>query len=483
MRPEQHSLGDLAGLVDGTVTGDETIAITAVEHDSRRCAPGSLFVAIRGFTVDGHRFIDQAVLKGASAVCVEEPVSTSVPQIVVAETRSVLGPLAAAVMGHPSSHLDVVGITGTNGKTTVSYLLEAIATAAGKRSGIIGTVGAHIAGEAVPLERTTPEATELQRLLARMVDDQVRIVAMEVSSHALALQRVDGVTFHTVAFTNLTQDHLDFHGDMTEYFDTKAMLFSADRARRAVIWTDDPHGRELAKRTRLPVLRVGRSEGCDVRIVDEDVTVAESRCLLATPDGEARIVMAIGGAFNVENAAIATGCALSLGLPLEAVTNGLGHFAGVPGRFELVSGDADLSVIVDYAHTPDGVRVAVEAARGASEGRVIVVMGAGGERDHAKRPLMGAAASSADLVIVTNDNPRSEDPRSIADQIESGIRGPEVRIELDRRRAIADAIHAGRPGDVVLVLGKGHEQGQDFGDRVIPFDDRVVAREVLEAGR
>ncbi|GBD84676.1 UDP-N-acetylmuramoyl-L-alanyl-D-glutamate--2, 6-diaminopimelate ligase [bacterium BMS3Abin02] len=480
MHHETVTLSTLAARVGGRVIGPD-VRIEDVEHDSRRVRPGALFVAIPGFTTDGHRFVDAAAAAGAAAVCIEHPVQVPVPQLVVAETRTVLGPLAAAVHGYPAREMAVVGVTGTNGKTMVTYFLDTILRSAGVRSALIGTIGARIGTETISLERTTPEASDLQRLLARMRDERVQAVSMEVSSHSLVLHRVDGTVFRVAAFTNLTQDHLDFHQDMDTYFNAKAQLFSPTKTREAVVFIDDPYGARLAESTRLPTTTVGFGADADIRAVSVHSGAAVSSFALVTVEGRFAVHLPIGGEFNVANALVAAGCARSVGINMNEISSGLGNVEPVPGRFEIVSGDQPVAVIVDYAHTPDGIGAAIDAARGAVPGRVIVVFGAGGDRDHGKRPLMGAAASCADIVVVTNDNPRSEDPAEIADQVASGVVGSEPLIDLDRRSAIFEAVRIAEPGDIVLILGKGHEQGQEFADRTVPFDDREVAREALEA--
>jgi UDP-N-acetylmuramoyl-L-alanyl-D-glutamate--2,6-diaminopimelate ligase len=482
MHPEPASLSDLAAIVGGRVLGDGSVTVADVTHDSRQAGPGKLFVAVRGLSTDGHRFVPSAVAAGAAAVCVEDETVVTGPAIVVGDTRSALGPIAAAVHGHPSAHLRVVGVTGTNGKTTVTHLVEAIAAAAGLPHAIVGTVGARIGGRSVAVARTTPEATDLQRLLAAMVSDGIDITAVEVSSHALALGRVAGTRFRVGAFTNLSRDHLDFHGDMESYFAAKAALFA--QTERAVVCIDDRAGKRLAASVSGPLLTVGLDPGADLngRLVESDF---EGSSFVVTASGVERVLRTpLAGMFNVSNALVAAGCATALDVGWDSIADGLATVAPVPGRFELVETGRDFAVVVDYAHTPDGVAAAVGAARHllAGSGRVIVVVGAGGDRDREKRPMMGRAASQADLAVLTTDNPRSERPDVILDEVAAGADGPgRVVRELDRRGAIRVALGEARPGDVVLVLGKGHEQGQDFGETVLPFDDRVVAREEVAA--
>ena len=484
MPPDPVTLAELAALVGGRVVGDPTTSVLDVSHDSRAAGPGVLFVAVRGFTADGHRFVPAARAAGAAAVCVEEDPGDGGPALLVADTRAVLGPLAARVHGDPSRHLRLVGVTGTNGKTTVTHLLESIVKAAGLVPALLGTVGARIAGSPEEVVRTTPEATDFQRLLARMVSAGVEVAAVEVSSHALALGRVAGSRFAVAAFTNLSQDHLDFHPDMEAYYRAKASLFSPEMAERAVIWVDHRAGERLASETALPVTTVGLRRPAAITALDLTMRLRGSAFLLAGVGDPIPVRLGLAGEFNVANALVAAGVAAALGIPSDSIAAGIGAVTTVPGRFEVVETGKDCTVVVDYAHTPDGVAVVIDTARRlAGPARVIAVVGAGGDRDRAKRPLMGAAAAAADLAFITSDNPRSEDPAAIIEQVVAGAAGgpAEVRIEADRRLAIRAALSAAGPGDVVLILGKGHEQGQQFADRVIPFDDRVVARE--EAAR
>ncbi|HSG80479.1 MAG TPA: UDP-N-acetylmuramoyl-L-alanyl-D-glutamate--2,6-diaminopimelate ligase, partial [Acidimicrobiia bacterium] len=480
---EPVTLDLLARRVGGRVVGDPATLLVDATHDSRQVRSGTLFVAVPGLTVDGHGYVGAAREAGASAVCVERLVPGDPgPALVVADTRSALGPIAAIIHGDPSASLRVVGVTGTNGKTTVTHLLEAICMHAGMRPGVVGTLGARIAGETIPLGFTTPEASDLQRLLGRMVTADVDVAAVEVSSHALALGRVGGTSFAIAAFTNLSQDHLDFHGGMDEYERTKASLFSRDRAGRAVIWTDDPAGARIAASTDLPVVTVGH-EPADVQGVDVVCGLDGSRFTLVSEGERVPVTLPLLGDFNVANALIAGACAAELGVPWDTIADGIATAHPVPGRFEIVETRRDCTIVVDYAHTPDGVAKAVAAGRRLLDsGRLIVVVGAGGDRDRAKRPLMGAAAAVADLAVLTSDNPRSEDPGRILDEVAAGAgNGAQVVREVDRRRAIRRALEQAVAGDLVLVLGKGHEQGQIFADRVVPFDDREVVREEAAA--
>jgi UDP-N-acetylmuramoyl-L-alanyl-D-glutamate--2,6-diaminopimelate ligase len=456
------TLEALAATVDGAVIGDGTAAVSDVTHDSRTAGPGTLFVAVRGFATDGHRFVEGALTAG-STVCVEDRATAGAgPAIVVGDTRGALAPLAAAVHGHPSEDLTLVGVTGTNGKTTVTHLVEAIAAADGRTTARVGTVGARIGGEPVTIARTTPEATDFQRLLGRMVAAGVEVAAVEVSSHALALGRVDATRFTVGAFTNLSRDHLDFHEDMDDYFEAKAMLF--DRCERAVVWTDDPAGARIADRSSAPVTTVGVADA-DItgRVVSASFegTVIEAR----DASGGARLSLALAGGFNVPNALVSAAIARVLGIDWEPIAAGLSSVSSVPGRFEVVPTAAPATVVVDYAHTPGGIEAVIDAARHLAPGSVVAVVGAGG--------------AEADVAIITSDNPRSEPAERIAAEVARGAAGREARVivEVDRRRAIRRALRSAETGDAVLILGKGHEQGQEVAGRILPFDDRTIAIE------
>jgi UDP-N-acetylmuramoyl-L-alanyl-D-glutamate--2,6-diaminopimelate ligase len=476
-------LDRLAAEVGGRLIGGGDLAVVDVTHDSREAGPGVLFVAVRGMTADGHRFAPAAVEAGSPALVVDHQLDLAVPQIVVADTRGTLGALAAAVHGHPSDRLALIGVTGTNGKTSVCSMVEAMATAAGMTVGVIGTLGARVAGETIPLERTTPEATDFQRILALMGDRGATVVVAEVSSHALALGRVDRARFAVAAFTNLSQDHLDFHGDMERYFAAKAGLFEPGRSRRAVIWVDDPHGSLLVRSVEIPAMTVATRRPADLSGTVVSADLAGSEVDLTLPAGESiRLRVPIAGGFSVANALVAAGCALEIGVAPSELAAGLAGLAPSPGRFEVVSGNDPVGVVVDYSHTPAGIEAAIATARPLAQGRVIALVGAGGDRDRAKRPAMGAAASAADLVVVTSDNPRSEDPAAIMADIVKGVTTTHELI-VDRRLAIRRALTLAGPGDIVLVMGKGHEAYQEIGGRRLPFDDRTVAAEELAVVR
>jgi UDP-N-acetylmuramoyl-L-alanyl-D-glutamate--2,6-diaminopimelate ligase len=477
-----ENLRVLADLIGVEVTGSGDPIVRDATHDSRQVRPGSLFIAVKGFSSDGHQFVDQAIASGAVALVVTEPVTTELPLLKVSDSRTVMGPLAAAIHGHPSREISVVGVTGTNGKTTVTHMVEHILSTAGRRPGLVGTVHTRIGQDTIPALHTTPEATDFQRLLRDMIDRGADAVAVEVSSHALALHRVDATWFEVVAFTNLSQDHLDFHDDMDTYFAAKASLFDPERAGHGVVWIDDPWGERLIRETRLPVTTVGSDGDVKVQVVATDLTGTIIDLDLGS--GARRIRIPMAGGFNAENAAMAAAICRRLGTEEDVIATALESLPGVPGRFELVSEADPIGVFVDFAHTPDGIAEVISTVRQLVDGRVIAVVGAGGDRDREKRPLMGAAASAADVVVVTSDNPRSEDPDAIIEAVMQGIHGnPEVIRLVDRREAISAAIALARDGDAVVILGKGHERGQEIAGFKHPFDDRIEARSALESQR
>lgn len=476
----------LSDLFDGVATVADAYAATAVSGLSYRSdltRQGDVFFCVPGFRRDGHDFAADAVSRGAVAVVCEHAVEVPVPTLLVPDSRAALAHVAARFHGHPSRDLDIVGITGTNGKTTTTYLLDSVLRRAGRRTGVIGTVETRIGDERLPSARTTPESADLQELFARMVAGGVDAVSMEVSSHAIDLHRVDGVRFAVAAFTNLTQDHLDYHHTLEEYWSVKRRLFTDLDVGERVIDIDNPYGEQLARS--LPGARtVGRSASADVR-AENELPAADSTVFdLVTERGTVAVELPLPGAYNVSNALVAAGCALALGVDLETVAAGLSEAPQVPGRLERVDEGQDFTVLVDYAHTPDSLAKAIAAVRAVTPGRVITVFGCGGDRDPEKRPLMGAAAGAgSDVVVVTSDNPRSEDPVGIILQIEDGLHEADAEhtAEVDRRSAIAHAIGIARSGDAVLIAGKGHEDYQIFSDHTIHFDDREVAREELRA--
>ncbi len=473
---------DLLAGIEAYPTGRADVTVRGVAYRSDHVRPGDMFVCVKGFSHDGHDFAHDALARGAAALVVSRELPLDVAQFVVPDTRRALALASAAVFGHPSKTLDVVGITGTNGKTTTSYLVDAILRAGGEATGLIGTVEVRVRGERRPAARTTPESTDLQALLAEMRDAGVRTCVMEVSSHAVDLHRLDGMRFAVAAFTNLTQDHLDFHHTLEEYYAVKKRLFTDFEVGVSVVCVDDPFGIGIA--ADVPgCITVGRTREAAVRAVDESLTAERSEFTLSTPAGSCRVTLPLPGAYNVSNALVATGCALGLGIELDVIKAGLEAAPQVPGRLERIECGQPFAVVVDYAHTPDSLAKATQAMKAVTAGRVIVVFGCGGDRDADKRPLMGSAAGEwADHTIITSDNPRSEDPVGIILAIEDGIKltGGSYEVEVDRRRAIERAIELASPGDTVLIAGKGHEDYQIFADRTIRFDDREVAREVLE---
>ena len=466
--------------------------VTGITLDSRRVLPGDLYAALPGSRVHGVEFVADAVTAGAVAVLTDDagaaavPPDVDVPLLVVPGPRAVLGAVAAGVYGRPAEAMRMVGVTGTQGKTTVTRLLEGGLTAAGVRAAVVGTVGTRLAGADLSTALTTPEAPDLHGLFALMREERVECCAMEVSSHALVMGRVDGVVFDVAAFTNLGRDHLDFHADVEDYYQAKAGLFTPERARLGLVSVDDEHGRRLAAEAPIPVRTLsGRGAAADWRAVAVRPSADGSRFTVLGPEGlELDAAVAIPGDFNVANALTAIAAGAEVGLDPATVAGGIAASGGVPGRLERVDAGQDFTVVVDYAHKPDAVSAVLTTLRPVTRGRLIVVLGAGGDRDRGKRPVMGAiAAEGADLLVVTDDNPRTEDPAAIRAEVLAGTRqaagGAEVVEIGDRRAAIAHALEVAGPGDVVLVAGKGHEHGQEVAGVVHPFDDREVVRGLL----
>lgn len=458
--------------------------------DSREVEPGFLFVAVRGLTVDGHNFVSDAVRRKAAAVMVDRPVQVEgeTMTVVVADTAEALGLATASFHGRPSESLVMVGLTGTNGKTTTCYLMESILEAAGQRPGVLGTVNIRFADIVRRSPFTTPTAGILNKTLKEMVGSGCTHVVMEVSSHALELRRVSGLRFDVAGFTNLTQDHLDLHGDMERYFEAKQTLFTRHlkRGGRAVIWADDPAAERMVEPCEGGVIRCSmRDPEADVFLVEADTTLLGTKALIRAAGRDIRVESSLLGRPNVQNILLACGLGLALGLPLDAVEAGVASLSRAPGRLDRVTSflPSDPAVLVDYAHTPDAIKQVLAALRPMTRGRLFILFGCGGDRDRAKRPLMGKnAAEGADLVVVTSDNPRTEDPLAIIADIVGGLEHPEtVIVQPDRRLAIGEALAQARSGDVVMILGKGHESGQEFATETIPFDDRRVARELLLA--
>jgi UDP-N-acetylmuramoyl-L-alanyl-D-glutamate--2,6-diaminopimelate ligase len=458
--------------------GAPEVEISSLAYSSQSVTPGALFFCVPGFQADGHDFASAAVDRGAAALVCQRPLGLGVPEVLVPDVRAAMGPAAARFYGDPTAHLDVVGITGTNGKTTTAFLVRHLLEAAGRSCGLLGTVKRVVGGTEEEVERTTPEAIDLQATFRRMLERGDQACAMEVSSHALDLGRVAGISFACRVFTNLTQDHLDFHGSMPAYFEAKRRLFSDPGP--AVVNVDDVYGRRLAAEIECVTFAI--ENRADYRARDVEFDLMGSRFTCDTPAGPLELESPLPGLFNVENVLAAVAATRSLGVSAATIAVALPAFGRVPGRFEPVDEGQGFGVLVDYAHTPDSLENVLRAAREVTRGRLHVVFGAGGDRDRGKRPLMGDAARRlADRVLVTSDNPRNESPEAIIDEVMKGA-GSGTEREVDRRRAIALAVETAEPGDVVVIAGKGHEQGQEFENgRKEPFDDVTVAREALRA--
>jgi UDP-N-acetylmuramoyl-L-alanyl-D-glutamate--2,6-diaminopimelate ligase len=491
-------LDQLAAAVTGArIVGDDGVEVSRLAYDSRKVGPGTLFFCVPGEKRDGHDFALDVVEAGASALVVERELVVAAPQLVVDDARAAMAPVAARFEGDPTADLRVIGVTGTNGKTTTAFLIREILEQARIQCGLLGTVKQVVGEVEEEVERTTPEAIDLQKTFRRMLDGGDRACAMEVSSHALVLHRVDAIGFELALFTNLTQDHLDFHADMEDYFGAKRRLFEREPG-TAVVNVDDPYGARLASEFEC-VTFSAEGAAADYSARDVSFDVGGASFTVTTPlmgrkfpytggnrpinGGELRLRTRLPGHFNVANALGAFAAARQLGVSAETVAAGLARAARVPGRFEPIDEGQDFAVLVDYAHTPDSIENVLRAARRLTGGRLIAVLGAGGDRDRDKRPKMGrAGAELSDLTVVTSDNPRSEEPAAIVSEVAAGTQGQaaEVAIEVDRRAAIALALARAEPGDTVVIAGKGHEQGQEFaGGEKLPFDDREVAREEL----
>ena len=456
----------IAVLAPAEVVGPADAVVHDLAYDARTARPGSLFFCVPGQRADGHDFAPEAVANGAVALVVERRLDTPVPQFVVADSRAAMAVAADEFFGRPTAELAVAGVTGTAGKTTTAFLLYAVLAAAGRRPGLLGTIETRVDGERRPATRTTAEAIDLQRLFREMLDAGDRSCAMEATSHGSALRRLDRVRFQVLVFTNLDQDHLDFHRDMEDYFEAKRRLFVRDDPPPAAVNVGNAYGRRLADELRgrgTPLLTFGLGEDAEIR---PETTAVQTR---------------LQGRFNLENVLGTVAAGRLLGIDDDAVARGIASVAGVPGRFQPVDEGQDFTVIVDYSHKPGALETVLRTARELGPGRLICVFGCGGDRDRGKRPLMGRIASElTDIAIVTSDNPRSEDPLAIIDEIVAGMDGEET-VEPDRAEAIELALELARPGDVVVIAGKGHERGQEIGGVVLPFDDAEVAGEVLRA--
>lgn len=475
--------------------GDQRVTITSLTDDSRKVEPGSLFVAVRGERVDGHEFLGPVVAAGAAAVVLEQRATVgSIPSIRVQDSRGALGILGSRFYRDPSAALRMIGVTGTNGKTTTTYIVKAMLEAASRQVGLIGTVGYLVGKESIPASHTTPGALELQRLFARMVEARLDTVVMEVSSHALALDRTAGSEFDVAVFTNLTQDHLDFHVDMERYFQAKLKLFvelgqagATKPNKRAIINIDDPWGARIREACTVPAWTYGLCHEADLRAEDVTLSAAGTTFTLRSPFGSCAIQSRLVGEHNVSNLLAAIGVVLHEGLTLDQVRSAVGAVSNVPGRFELVEAGQDFTVVVDYAHTEDALVRLLTAAQALRTGRIITVFGCGGDRDRTKRPKMGrVAVQYSDVVVLTSDNPRTEDPAAILREVEVGVKETlagrahvQYHMIPDRRAAITAAIQEAKAGDMVLIAGKGHEDYQILGTTKYHFDDREVARETI----
>ena len=472
----------VAALAPEAVLGSpDPVEVRDLVYDADAVPPGAAFFAVPGSRADGHDFAEKAVANGAAVLVVERAVEPEVPQLVVPSTRQAMATAADAFFGEPTRELEVAGVTGTSGKTTTAFLLYSVLEAAGRRPGLLGTVESRVGGEVRPVVRTTPEAIDLQRTFREMLDAGNRSVALEASSHASVLHRLDRVRFDALVFTNLSPEHLDFHESMEDYFAAKRRLFTSASPPPAAVNVGDTWGRQLAEEladlSRAPLITFGFAEDAEIR--PDDLELGPTGATFTA--GGIRIESKLRGRFNVANALGVIAAATLLDVDEEEVAAGIAALEGVPGRFEAVDEGQPFSVVVDYAHKPDALDNVLRTARELTDGRVIVVFGAGGDRDRRKRPLMGKVARDlADVVVVTSDNPRSEEPLAIIQDVLQGT-GTDVEIDPDRRSAIARGIELAEPGDVVVIAGKGHEQGQEVAGEKLPFDDRVVAREALRA--
>ncbi|MCP8616607.1 UDP-N-acetylmuramoyl-L-alanyl-D-glutamate--2,6-diaminopimelate ligase [Salirhabdus salicampi] len=466
----------------------EDIVVHGIEKDSRQVKEGDLFICIKGYTVDGHHFVNQAVENGACAIVAERPIHANVPVIYVSNTTKTLAYLANQYYDHPSRDLRLIGITGTNGKTTMTYLLDEIFRHYEEKTGVIGTIQMKIGDEIIPVKNTTPDALFLQKSFREMVDNNVSTAIMEVSSHALDMGRVYGSDYDIAVYTNLSQDHLDYHRSMEDYLRAKTLLFSqlgnhyTGRPKFAVVNVDDPYHDTFSKSTPYEVLTYGIKEVADVRGVDISLTAKGSSFTMETPKGNVQINSPLPGEFSVYNMLAATATALCADIPLHIIKASLETTNGVPGRFETVDEGQEFGVIVDYAHTPDSLENVLKTIGHFVEGKVYVVVGCGGDRDKTKRPQMAKVATDiADVAIFTSDNPRTEDPKNILNDMVEGITNENYVVEQDRKKAIELAIKSANQGDVVLVAGKGHETYQEIGKERLPFNDRLVAQEAIKA--
>lgn len=470
-----------------SIIPEENPEITSIEMDSRLVQEGSLFICIEGFTVDGHDFVEQAVKNGAAAIVAQKNIEAAVPVVQVRDTTRAMAILADAFYGHPTKQMHLIGITGTNGKTSTSYLVEQMMRGAGKSTGVIGTIGMKINDETFEVKNTTPDSLTLQKMFHQMNEKQVETAVMEVSSHALHMGRVHGCQYDVSVFTNLTQDHLDYHKTMDAYRNAKSLLFSqlgngfdSDRPKYAILNIDDEATKEYIISTQAIVITYGIDNDSDIMAKDIEMTSSGTRFTLVVGAESRTVQMKLVGKFNVYNVLAAVGASLVSGVELDNIIETIGNLRGVSGRFELVDEGQDFAVIVDYAHTPDSLENVLRTIGQFAKGKIYCVVGCGGDRDKTKRPIMAKLAEQhADFPIFTSDNPRSEDPVSILKEMEAGVEGTAFETILDRKEAIDYAISKAKAGDVILIAGKGHETYQIIGDKVHDFDDHLVAKEAI----
>lgn len=465
----------------------ENPEITSIENDNRKVQKGSLFICIKGYTVDGHDFAESAVKNGAAAVLAERPLHLGVPVVIVKDTNRAMAVLADAFYGHPTKRLHLIGITGTNGKTTTSHLIEKILGDAGKRTGLIGTMYTKIGDQLIETKNTTPESLTLQKTFKQMVDSNVDSAVMEVSSHALDLGRVHGCDYNIAVFTNLTQDHLDYHHTMDEYKRAKSLLFSQlgntfslEHPKFAVLNADDPATETYTKSTAAHIVTYGIDHPADIEAKHIEMTANGTSFILTAAGAEYPVHLQLIGKFSVYNVLASVAATLVSGVPMDQIIRSIESVKGVPGRFELVNAGQDFTVIVDYAHTPDSLENVLKTVQQFAKRKIFVVVGCGGDRDRTKRPLMAKIACRyATDPIFTSDNPRSEDPLEILKEMEEGVHGENYLVIPDRKEAIFKAVNSAVSGDVILIAGKGHETYQIIGSEVHDFDDRLVAREAI----
>lgn len=468
---------------NANIKGDASIDISGIAYDSRSVSKGCVFVCIKGYSTDGHDYINDAIRRGAVAVVVQQ--DTEVPEgitlIKAEDTRHALAFMSRAFFGYPSKNIKLIGVTGTNGKTTTTYLIKSILEVSGFSTALLGTISNIVGGKAVEASRTTPESYDLQQMLKEMADVKTDYCIMEVSSHSLELKRVAGCTFNVGIYTNLTRDHLDFHGTFENYLKAKMKLF--DISKTAAVNIDDEYSSEVLKGIKIPVISYSVDGGSDVRAVDVEITSKDSRFTLIYMDKMIPVVLPLPGRFNVYNALAAACACLAEGISLENIKMGLECCMGIPGRSEVIDSGRGFTIIIDYAHTPDGLENILNTVKEYAQGRIITIFGCGGDRDKTKRPLMGETAGTlSDICIVTSDNPRSEEPMAIIEDILPGVKNSSsnYRVIVDRKEAIKTAISIAQKGDVVVIAGKGHETYQILKDRTIHFDEREIVADILK---